>query len=326
MHRAPATTYTVRLIPLMAVMNSNPAVHARIDALVRGNRVVLFMKGERGAPRCGFSAAATAALDSLIDDYATVDVLADDEIRQGIKTYGNWPTIPQLYIDGELVGGSDIIAQMLNSGELHRTLGVAEPDRTPPEVTITDAAASAIREAIGTDADDALHLAIDERFRAQFLLKPAQGHEIATTANGITVLFDLASAQRARGLTIDWAESVQGAGLVLRNPNAPPPLKGMSVAELRDALAADAITVVDVRPAVDRARAPFAPARVLEGDTAAELQRLPKDTPLAFLCHHGNSSRTAAEHFRALGFTAVHNVDGGIDAWSREIDPSVPRY
>lgn len=307
-------------------MSLDPALHARIDALVRGNHVVLFMKGTRNAPRCGFSAAAAGALNGLLDDYLSVDVLADEDIRNGIKLYGNWPTIPQLYIGGELVGGSDIIQAMLNSGELHQVLGVAVPDRTPPSIRITDRAAEAIRDGMGEPGDDALHLSIDDRFRAQFMLKPAEGHEIVAESNGIVVHMDLASAQRARGLEIDWAETVQGSGLVIRNPNAPPAVRRMSVAELKDAIAANKVRVLDVRPAADIARAPFAAARVLDEDAMAELGQLPKDTALAFLCHHGNSSRSAAEHFRGLGFSEVYNVEGGIDAWSREIDPSVPRY
>jgi monothiol glutaredoxin len=119
---------------------------------------------------------------------------------------------------------------------------------------------------------------------------------------------------------------VQGAGLAIRNPNAPAPVKAMTVEALRDALAAGSVTVVDVRPPSDRARAPFAPAVALDEDSMARLGALPKETPLAFLCHHGNSSRSAAEHFRGLGFRDVSNVEGGIDAWSQRIDASVPRY
>lgn len=307
-------------------MSLDPALHARIDALVRSHRVVLFMKGDRRAPRCGFSATAAQALDGLIDDYVTVDVLADEAIRQGIKEYGNWPTIPQLYVDGELVGGSDIITQMVDSGELQSLLGLPEPDRTPPEIRITDAAARAIREGMADAGDDVLHLAIDGGFRARFLLKPKSGREIVAEANGIAVHFDPASAARARGLEIDWVEGVRGAGLAIRNPNAPPPVKPMSVEALRDALAAGTVTVIDVRPAADRARAPFAPAEVLDEHSLPRLAALPKDTPLAFLCHHGNSSRSAAEHFRELGFRDLSNVEGGIDAWARRIDPRVPRY
>jgi monothiol glutaredoxin len=95
---------------------------ARIDQLVKGNDVVLFMKGTALFPQCGFSSRAIAILDRLEAKYETVDVLQDAEIRQGIKEYSDWPTIPQLYVKGEFVGGSDIMMEMFESGELQELL------------------------------------------------------------------------------------------------------------------------------------------------------------------------------------------------------------
>ena len=92
--------------------------HERIDTLVKSNDVVLFMKGTALFPQCGFSSRAIAILDHLGTPYETVDVLQDQEIRQGIKDYSDWPTIPQLYVKGEFVGGSDIMMEMFESGEL----------------------------------------------------------------------------------------------------------------------------------------------------------------------------------------------------------------
>lgn len=86
------------------------------------NTIVLYMKGTPDQPMCGFSAAASSVLSSYGKPYAAVNVLADPEIRQGIKTYGNWPTIPQLYVAGELLGGSDIVGQMHESGELLKVI------------------------------------------------------------------------------------------------------------------------------------------------------------------------------------------------------------
>ena len=91
---------------------------SRIDELVKSNDVVLFMKGTVLFPQCGFSSRAVAILDRLNAKYETVDVLQDPEIRQGIKEYSEWPTIPQLYVKGEFVGGSDIIREMFQAGEL----------------------------------------------------------------------------------------------------------------------------------------------------------------------------------------------------------------
>ena len=101
--------------------------NARIEALVKSNDVVLFMKGTALFPQCGFSSRAIAILDHLGVSYETVDVLQDQEIRTGIKDYSDWPTIPQLYVKGEFVGGSDIMMEMFESGELQQ-LVAAEAD------------------------------------------------------------------------------------------------------------------------------------------------------------------------------------------------------
>ena len=95
-------------------------VKQRIDQLVGSNEVVLFMKGTALFPQCGFSSRAVAILDHLGVKYETVDVLQDQDIRNGIKDYSDWPTVPQLYVKGEFVGGSDIMMEMFESGELQQ--------------------------------------------------------------------------------------------------------------------------------------------------------------------------------------------------------------
>jgi monothiol glutaredoxin len=98
-------------------------VQQRIDQLVKGHPVVLFMKGTSQFPMCGFSGRAIQVLKACgVSNAVTVNVLEDDEIRQGIKDYANWPTIPQLYVNGEFVGGSDIMMEMYQSGELQQVL------------------------------------------------------------------------------------------------------------------------------------------------------------------------------------------------------------
>ncbi|MDE2249108.1 MAG: Grx4 family monothiol glutaredoxin [Pseudomonadota bacterium] len=307
-------------------MSLDSATRERIETLLTSHRVVLFMKGTRQQPMCGFSAAATNTLNELLPEYHTVNVLEDQEIREGIKLYGEWPTIPQLYVDGELIGGADIISQMYGSGELHTLFGAAAPDRTPPEITITDAAAEAIRQGTANAQGAALHLEIGPDHSAGFQLAPAGKHDIVAHANGLEVHFDPASAQRARGIVIDWVSTVQGEGLSLKFPGAPE-IKSLSVQQLQARLAAGDITLIDVRPAASRAMAaPLSTARVLEEEGYESLASLPKDTALAFICHHGISSRAMAERFAAHGFSNVHNVEGGMDAWASEVDPGVPRY
>lgn len=101
-------------------------VQDRIHETVSGNPVVLYMKGTPTFPQCGFSSAAAQMLKACgVTNYVAVNVLADDEVRQGIKEYANWPTIPQLYIKGEFVGGSDIMKEMFQSGELQKLLDAA---------------------------------------------------------------------------------------------------------------------------------------------------------------------------------------------------------
>ena len=101
-------------------------VQQRIDDLVKNNKVVLFMKGTAQFPMCGFSGRAIQILKACgVTELKTVNVLEDEAIRQGIKEYANWPTIPQLYVNGEFVGGSDIMTEMYQAGELQQTLGIA---------------------------------------------------------------------------------------------------------------------------------------------------------------------------------------------------------
>ncbi len=103
-------------------MSLSEDTRQRIAKIVESQRAVLFMKGDRHVPQCGFSATLVQILDQLIPDYTTVDVLSDPEIREGIKEFSSWPTIPQLYVDGEFLGGCDIVRELYASGELQKKL------------------------------------------------------------------------------------------------------------------------------------------------------------------------------------------------------------
>ncbi len=103
----------------------SPETKAKIDSLVEQNKVLVFMKGTKLMPQCGFSNNVVQILNTLGVPYETVDVLADSEIRQGIKEYSSWPTIPQVYVDGEFLGGSDILIKMYQDGNLQEAVEVA---------------------------------------------------------------------------------------------------------------------------------------------------------------------------------------------------------
>ena len=111
---------------------SNP-IRDAIAQAIGDNRVILFMKGTPDQPMCGFSARTSAALQSMDTQFAAVDILPDPRIRQELSALSNWPTIPQLFVDGELVGGADIVAEMYESGELAGVLGVEQPAQEAPE-------------------------------------------------------------------------------------------------------------------------------------------------------------------------------------------------
>jgi monothiol glutaredoxin len=103
----------------------DPQVQQRIEALIASSPVYVFMKGNKLMPQCGFSNNVVQILQSLAVPFETFDILSDMEIRQGIKEYSDWPTIPQVYVNGEFIGGSDILIEMYNSGELREKLAVA---------------------------------------------------------------------------------------------------------------------------------------------------------------------------------------------------------
>jgi monothiol glutaredoxin len=102
-----------------------PEVQTQIKELVSNNKILVFMKGSKLMPQCGFSNNTVQILNSLGAPYETVDVLQDPEIRQGIKEYSNWPTIPQVYINGEFVGGSDVLIELYQQGDLQQMIEVA---------------------------------------------------------------------------------------------------------------------------------------------------------------------------------------------------------
>jgi monothiol glutaredoxin len=104
---------------------TTPDVTARIDDLLAQNKVLVFMKGSKLMPQCGFSNNVVQILNMLGVSYETIDVLSDPEIRQGIKEYSNWPTIPQVYVNGEFLGGSDILIELYQKGELQEKIEVA---------------------------------------------------------------------------------------------------------------------------------------------------------------------------------------------------------
>lgn len=304
----------------------NDTLRARLQNLVDAHPVVVFMKGSRHLPQCGFSAQVVQVLDEYLPTYETVNVLADPEIRQGIKDFSDWPTIPQVYVRGEFVGGCDIVREMHESGELASVLE-CEPRESPsPQIVLSPAAVAAFEEA-GRDAEyDHLRLDISPQFQHALSFGPKLAGDIEATSNGYSLWMNKSTARRADGLRIDFVQGPTGAGFQIDNPNEPPKVKSMSVEALQAKLAAsEPLWLFDVRTAEEQAIASIPRAISFDAEGQQQLQALPNDAMVVLYCHHGMRSQMAAQQVLGLGFTNVWNLAGGIDAYSR-VEPSIPRY
>ncbi len=303
---------------------------SQIETLLRQHTVVLFMKGNKQQPRCGFSAKVVEILEGHGVDFRDVDVLSDPALREGIKEFSNWPTIPQLFYQGSLIGGSDIVRQLEESGELLPSLGI-DPSKvvhTPPSISISPEAAAAIKDA-AKEAEPGQQLRMVLQRGGQSIdlyFDQPRPNDLTVEQHGITVLFDRASAKLASGIAIGFVDG-PGGGFRIDNPNLPARVGTLTPAELQKMLTAKVpLRLLDVRTDRERTVARIAGDQSMDELLRTELDSLPKDTMLVVYCHHGMRSQAAAEQLVARGFRNVWNLSGGIDAWSRQVDPSVARY
>jgi monothiol glutaredoxin len=216
---------------------------------------------------------------------------------------------------------------MFTEGELFARLDVEVPDAKPPEIEITEAAATALaRLAEEAEVRD-LRLSIDARFRNGLFFGPTAPGDLRVESNGVVLFVDPLTARRAAGVSIDAVDTPGGPGFRIENPNAGPAFREIGVREVKARLDdGDRFEFYDVRGPEERAIACFDASRLLDPEAAAQIETFDRDTPLIFYSHHGERSQAVAKHFAALGFRWAFSLTGGIDAWSREIDPSVPRY
>jgi monothiol glutaredoxin len=313
-------------------MPLSPEFRQKLDQLVTSDAVVLFMKGNRSFPQCGFSASVINILNTLVPKYTTVNILSDAEIRVGMKEYSDWPTFPQLYVAGEFVGGADIVGQMHQSGELAKKIGsvVAVAPAAPaiaPSVTVTARAAKELSAALADGGvGDVIHVTITPQWEHQLDIGPVEPTHLTVRSEGITLQLDVPSAAVASGLVIDFIESAEGAGFKIENPNRPPEVKAIGAKDLKALVDAGKVRLYDVRTEKERAVASIAGSTLLDDDALAAVEKLPKDTAIALFCHHGSRSQAAAEFLLRQGFRTLYNLTGGIDAWSRDVDAKIPRY
>jgi len=309
-------------------MTLDPQVRQKLQGLVTADPVVLFMKGTRSFPQCGFSASLINILNSLIPKYQTVNVLTDPDVRGGMKEFSDWPTFPQLFINGEFVGGADIVKQMFESGDLEKALGTLVAAPKAVKLTVSLRAAQELGAALKDGSPgDVIHLTITGGWEHQLDIGAKESGHVTVETNGVTVQLDRASAAKADGVTVDFAEDATGAGFKIENPNRPTMVREISPPEFKGLMEAGKVKhVYDVRTPGERATAQIVGTVILDDAAMAAIELLPKETPLAFHCHHGGRSRGAADHFLKSGFKTVYNMAGGIDAWSQQVDPAIKRY
>jgi len=307
-------------------MSKSP-IHQQIQSMIDENPVILFMKGTRKKPQCGFSSTVVQILDHCLAYYQTVDVLADEEIRQGIKDFSNWPTIPQLYVNGEFIGGCDIVRELNNNGELFSILSI-ELHAKEPALTITQTAAEALKKAIANAPENQyIRLSVNACFANQLSFDDKSENDRCISINGLHLLLDPISATRAHGICIDFVQqSPKQGGFEITNPNLPPAVKVLTPIELKDKWDDLEPLLIDVRNDEEWKTVHIVNSKRLVDLGVRTIQAMDKKKPLVFVCHHGGRSQKMAEQFRFMGFENIYNLQGGIDAWAESVDPTLARY
>lgn len=293
-------------------------VQIKIKEIIASDTVVIFMKGNRAEPQCGFSATVVGILDNYLPDYATVDVLADPEIRQGIKEFSSWPTVPQIYVKGEFIGGCDILKELEKNGELAKIFGIELPTKINPIITISDEAKTALQDAmVDAGEGEVFRLKISPQFEHSLSFDTGNSTDIVVSANGVKIYLDPWTAVRADGLKLSYKVNKMERGFEIDNPNAPRTVQEMSPHELAHRLAdKDGLILIDVRTQEEWDEGHIKQARLFLAMTALEKDALKVNDEIAFICRSGGRSTKAAKEFLARGFKSVFNISGGMTAWN----------
>lgn len=193
----------------------------RIEREIASNHVVLFMKGTKSSPQCGFSARVSSILQELGIDYKDIDVLADQALRDGIKSFSQWPTIPQLYVAGRFVGGCDIVSDLYSSGELQQLLDVDPVTAPNASITLSERAADELSR-VALAEGEVLRLEIGADHEYDLFVEQGRSDDVEIMDKGVALRLRPSSAKRAGGLSIDYVErGVQAGFKIERQTSAP---------------------------------------------------------------------------------------------------------
>lgn len=281
----------------------------QLEKIIHSDRVVVFMKGTRQQPQCGFSATVVGILNDLLPGYTTVNVLEDHAIREGIKEYASWPTIPQIYVEGEFIGGCDILRELARSGEIFEALKIEKPEVVTPTITITDSALEAFRHAL-EDAPEGefIRLKMSATLTPELSFGPRESSDVAIEQGSVLLLIDAMSAARCDGVTVDFKAGAMGSGFEIG--------KAMTVQELKSKMAQDIpLHLFDVRTRAEWDAGHIPGAQFMLDVPKSELEALDKKALIVFQCGSGGRSRKVTEEFNQKGYVNAYNLTGGIKAW-----------
>ncbi len=309
-------------------MSLSEKIKNQIKDYINREKVALFMKGTQSNPKCSFSANIVQILNNFITEYLSIDVLENNKIRQGIKIYSNWPTIPQLYIDQKFIGGNDIVSQMYKNGELSKYFDLKINNNLIPKIQISNLAQQALKEASATyDNPKYLRLRINAKFEHSLSFQNKNEEDIIIKSNNINLIIDPISKSRSNGIKIDYKKLKSTEGFKIENPNSPPEIKKINVFELKKKFDNnESIIVFDVRTKEEWDITHLNNTLFFNDYPKNKLKQIDKSHPIAFLCHHGQRSKRIAETFRTKGFTNIFNVIGGISEWSSKINNKIDKY
>jgi monothiol glutaredoxin len=210
---------------------------------------------------------------------------------------------------------------MLKSGELASALGVNTPTVTQPKITISPDGIAIMKNALEAEQAGTLQLQISASWTHQISLDENPGDNICVDVGGIELHMDPWTAERADGLGMALQEDMTGARFIFDNPNAPPPVNQMTAQTLKARLdSGDEIILIDVRENSEQENTAITGARPWNSDTRTFIESLAKDTEIIIHCHQGDHSQTLADALRQRGYTNLHNLTGGIKAWTEAID------
>ena len=286
-------------------------LRTKLQAMVDSHDVVLFMKGNRQQPQCGFSARVVSVLEELEVDYQTFNVFSDPDIRSGMKDFSQWPTFPQLYIKQEFIGGCDLVTEMMQSGELPGMLGVTMEEVPAPTVHCSPNILALFKESLATHGGG-IHIEINKTFQYDIFIGPKSNGQIESVCDGVPFYFSRGSAKRADGISLDFKDGDNG-GVLIDNPNEPK-FQDITVTDLESWLTDHPRAKVYQIGADASSKLPF--ATLLDASAHQEIEELPKDHPVAFMCMMGVRSQQAAKSLAFQGYNNVFNVVGGLSAWN----------